>query len=54
MIVHDVTGLVLRALLAAVLDAHARGVLSPTRTPDLWAYVDEILAWCDLPGDETA
>lgn len=53
MIVHSVTGLVLRFLMGAVLDAHARGVLTPTRTPELWTNVEAILAWCASPGDET-
>jgi len=54
MIVHDVTGMLLRFLMGAVLDAHERGVITPTRTPELWAYVEAILAWCSSPGDETA
>jgi len=54
MIVHDVTGMVLRFLLGAVLDAHERGVLTPARTPELWAHVQAILEWCSTPGDETA
>jgi len=33
MIVHNVTGLLLRYLLAAVVEAYSRGVLTPTRTP---------------------
>lgn len=53
MIVPTVTGLALRFLMGAVVDAHKRGVLSPTRTPELWAYVEEILQWCSMPGDET-
>lgn len=53
MIVHDVTGLALRLLLGAVLDAHERGVLSPVHTPELWAHVEAILDWCAMPGDET-
>jgi len=53
-IVHDVTGMVLRFLMGAVLDAHARGVLTPDRTPELWGHVEAILAWCSSPGDETA
>ena len=51
MIVHKVTGLVLRFILGAVLDAHERGVLTPARTPELWAHVEAILAWCAMPGD---
>ena len=54
MIVHDVTGLLLSFLLGAVLHAHDRGVLTPERTPDLWEHVEAILAWCSMPGDETA
>lgn len=53
MIVHDITGLLLRLLLGAVLDAHERGVLTPARTPELWKHVEGILDWCSLPGDET-
>jgi len=53
MIVHDVTGLVLRVLLAAVLDAHERGTLTSEATPELWEHVQAILDWCSLPGDET-
>lgn len=53
MIVHDVTGMVLRFLMGAVLDAHDRGVLTPDRTPELWANVEAILVWCSTPGDET-
>lgn len=54
MIVHDVTSLMLRFLLGAILDAHARGVLTPAQTPELWQHVDALLAWCAMPGDETA
>ena len=54
MIVHTVTGLVLRFLLGAVLDAHERGVLTPVRTPELWPHLEAILEWCSAPGDETA
>ena len=53
MIVHDVTGQLLRFILGGVVDAHARGEISPESTPELWAYVPEILAWCSSPGDET-
>jgi len=53
MIVHSAAGLVLRFLMGAVLDAHKRGVLTPTKTPELWAHVEAILAWCSAPGDET-
>jgi hypothetical protein len=54
MIVHSVTGLAIRYILAAVLDAHERGVLTPAQTPELWADVEALLAWCSMPGDETA
>lgn len=54
MIVHDVTGLELRLLLGAVLDACKRGVLTKTRTPDLWEDVQAILNYYASPGDETA
>ncbi len=53
MIVHDATGMLLRFLFGAILDAHARGVLTPARTPELWAHVTAIIAWCAAPGDET-
>jgi hypothetical protein len=52
-IVHSATGFVLRFLLGAVIDAHGRGVLTPERTPKLWAQVEAILAWCSAPGDDT-
>lgn len=52
-IVHDVTSLMLRFLLGAILDAHARGVLTPVQTPALWQHVEAILAWCGMAGDET-
>jgi hypothetical protein len=54
MTVHSLTGLSIRYILAAVLDAHERGVLTPTQTPELWAHVEALLAWCAMPGDETA
>jgi hypothetical protein len=53
-IVHDVTGLLMRLLMGAVLDARKRGVLTPEGTPDLWEHVEAILDWCASPGDETA
>jgi hypothetical protein len=49
-----IRGLAVRFILGAVLDAHERGVLTPAQTPELWAYVEELLAWCSMPGDETA
>lgn len=54
MVVHTVTGLALRFILLAVLDAHKRGVLTPVQTPELWEHVEALLAWCSMPGDETA
>lgn len=53
MIVHSVTGLAIRCILAAILDAHERGILTPTRTPELWTFVEALLAWCSMSGDET-
>lgn len=47
MIVHSVTGFILRFMLGGVVDAQRRGVL----TPDVQLYLDLILRWCELPGE---
>lgn len=49
MIVHSATGLIVRFILGAVLDAYERG----TMTPELQVLVNELLSWCSAPGDET-
>ena len=51
MIVHSVTGIVLRAFLAAVLEYRENNC---PMSPDQEAWLEEVLAWCGSTGDETA
>jgi hypothetical protein len=53
-IVDSVTGVFVHLLMCAVVDAHKRGAITPGGTPELWADVEAVLAWCEAPGDATA